>query len=95
MCSCKSCYGYPERGTTHVVQTILMAEFDRVRVAAVFAADADPEFRPSSPNAIDAGISNNRIKIIPDFIFIFPEESSENKHLFQLPEGFDPFSRIR
>src|SRR6202795_1129235 len=41
--------GHAERGCAHIVHLDLMAELDAFRVAAVLAADADLQFRPSAP----------------------------------------------
>src|SRR5258706_8618169 len=44
---------YAERRAGHVVEPDLVEEVDRVRIAAVLAADADLEVRPRGPALLD------------------------------------------
>ena len=45
---------YSERRAAHIVHSDLMTEFDAVRIAAVFAADADLQLRLDLTAAVDA-----------------------------------------
>src|SRR5881628_2318138 len=46
---CQSCDRHPIRGTAHIVESDLIKELDRGRIAAVLAADPDFEVRSGGP----------------------------------------------
>src|SRR5262249_20344082 len=56
---CQSRDRHPIRGTAHIVESDLITELDRGRIAAVLAADSDFEVRPRGPALFEAHLDED------------------------------------